>query len=207
MLRGFASHDVRGAPKYLLMFCLLGAAWLAVFTWILSLLGLSARDDVAERGNAAAVPALGGAMLGATAAYAGGNLGDGPGWWVVVFSAGLATATVILVHVVLDRIAHVNERVTVERDASAGWRLGGLMLACGLICGRGAAGTWVSAIATVADFVQVAWPIVPLALAEIVVSRLAPPRGPDRSALPGMFAGALFVAVACLYLGALGWWS
>ena len=36
----------------------------------------------------AAVPAVVGALVGVTFCYAGGNIGDGPGWWVVVFSAG-----------------------------------------------------------------------------------------------------------------------
>jgi hypothetical protein len=39
-----------------------------------------------EHGNPAA-----GAILGLTLAFARGNIGNGPGWWVVVFSAGMST--------------------------------------------------------------------------------------------------------------------
>ena len=42
--------------------------------------------------NAAAAMATAGATIGVTLSYAGGNIGDGPGWWVVVFSAAIATA-------------------------------------------------------------------------------------------------------------------
>src|SRR5918999_880148 len=85
VLRRYSSFDVRDDPIYLAFYMVLGAMWVRLGSWFLPLLGLSARDDVIERGNAAAAHALGGALLGLTLCFAGGNIGDGPGWWVVVF--------------------------------------------------------------------------------------------------------------------------
>ena len=92
ILKTGASYDVVDAPRYLFMYVVLGLAWSRVSEMAFAYVGLSARDDVIERGNSAAVPAVTGGLVAVTLCYAGGNIGDGPGWWVVVFSAGLATA-------------------------------------------------------------------------------------------------------------------
>src|SRR5688572_31741585 len=106
ILRRWASFDVRDSSEYLFQYVMLGAAWLGVALRFAPWLGLSARDDAAERGNPAAAVALAGAMLGLTLCYAGGNVGDGPGWWVVVFSSGLATAVFFVSWAVCESRAH-----------------------------------------------------------------------------------------------------
>src|SRR4051812_29982803 len=85
VLRTCASFDVAQAPPYLFMYVVLGLAWLRIIEPAFSFAGLSLRDDLFERRNHAAMPAAIGALLGVTLCYAGGNIGDGPGWWVVVF--------------------------------------------------------------------------------------------------------------------------
>ncbi|MBA3684406.1 MAG: hypothetical protein H0W72_04110 [Planctomycetes bacterium] len=76
VLRTLASWDVRESPLYLAFYLVFGAAWVGITTRIQRLFGLYARDDVAERGNLGAGLAVGGAVLGATACYAGANIGD-----------------------------------------------------------------------------------------------------------------------------------
>src|ERR1043165_9694886 len=91
VLRTAASAAVRDEPFYLAQYLALGIAWCGVaMTW-LPLIGLSLRDDLGEQDNRAAMPALIGALLGLMACYAGANIGDGPGWWCVVWAGGLAT--------------------------------------------------------------------------------------------------------------------
>ena len=85
-----ASHDVRAVIEYLFMYSVLGLAWLRIAEPLFVYAGVSARDDVVERGNNAATIALSGALVAVMLCFAGGNIGDGPGWWVVVFSAALA---------------------------------------------------------------------------------------------------------------------
>jgi len=207
LLRSAAAHDVRDAPQYLALYFALGAAWVGVAILLLALLGLSAREDVLERANRSAAFAIAGALAGVTLAYAGGNVGDGPGWWVVLFSSGLATATLALVALVLERVTRVASVVTVDRDDAAGLRLGGFFVASGLVLGRAAAGDWESASATFRDFVEVGWPVAPLLVLAALVERTARP-APARPSLPvvswGVVPALLGVALAILYVVSLG---
>src|SRR5688500_14566345 len=175
VLRTLASHDVREDPRYLTMYSLLGAAWVGLSLLAVPAVGLHVRDDVFERGNAAAAYAIGGALVGLTLAFAGGNIGDGPGWWVVIFSAALATAALYLLWALYERFAHVSEHVTVERDRAAGARLAGFLVAVGLILGRAAAGDWVSASATLVDFARVGSPALVVLLIAIPIERMGRP--------------------------------
>jgi hypothetical protein len=107
VLKRYAAEDVRFDTKYLLFYLVLGAAWVGVGTVLLPLLGISPRDDVCERRNGAAGLAAGGAVIGLTLAFAGGNIGDGPGWWVVLFAAALATGTLVGLWIILEGVSGV----------------------------------------------------------------------------------------------------
>lgn len=191
VLRTMASADVRNEPFYLLQYLVLGIAWCGVSLSWLPLIGLSLRDDIAERDNGAAVPSIIGALLGVMACYAGANIGDGPGWWCVVWAGGLATVAWFVAGAVVASFAHLPERVTVERDEAAGVRLGAFFIASGIICGRGAAGDWSDAMTTVVEF-SAAWPLVPLVLVAIGGERAlrSTPERPESS-----WAGTAVVVV------------
>ena len=202
VLRTVSSHDVRNDAAYLTFYLLLGAAWIAAWSWLLPLLGLSPRDDVLERGNGAAADVTAGALLAVTLCYAGGNIGDGPGWWVVLFSAGLATAAFFLTWLFFETLTTISDAVTIDRDRAAGIRLVGFLLACGVIFGRGAAGDWESASQTVADFAVAAAPVVPLLILATLVERFArpTPSRPKPSALTYGALPALVYANAAVFL-------
>jgi uncharacterized membrane protein YjfL (UPF0719 family) len=207
VLRTAASFDVRDSPLYLSFYLVMGAGWLALVAQLLPAVGLNPRDDVIERGNGAAAAAAAGALLGLMACFGGGNIGDGPGWWVVLFSAVLATAGLVLVWYLFDRVTRVADMVSIDRDHAAGLRLGALLAAIGLILGRAVAGDWVSAAATVSDFVRVAWPVLILAGAAALVERVARPT-PETpvppTAIYGVPPAALYVAVSVAYVMQLG---
>jgi hypothetical protein len=206
-LRWGAAGDVRDAPQYVVMYVVLGLAWLRAVSFAFPLAGLHPRDDLLERRNAAALPAWIGAMVGVTCCYAGGNIGDGPGWWVVVFSAGLATATLAALWILVGQTTRLVDAVTMDRDPAAGWRLGGFLAACGMICGFAVTGDWVSVPATVADFVVRAWPVGLLAaLAALVEPGVRPTPGRPRAqlAVGGIVPAMAFVAVALIAV-ALEW--
>jgi hypothetical protein len=175
VLRNASSFDVRDDPRYLTFYLLLGAAWVGLSIRWVALTGVSTRDDVVERANGSAAIAVAGALLAITLCYAGGNIGSGPGWWVVVFSAALATVTLFAVWMLLELASGVSDAVTVDRDPSAGLRLAGFLVACGLVLGRAVAGDWESAAATVRDFGNAAWPVLVLMIAAAVVERAARP--------------------------------
>jgi len=207
VLRNAASFDVRDDARYLTFYLVLGAAWVGAWIRWLAITGISTRDDVVERANGSAALAVTGALLGITLAYAGGNVGDGPGWWVVVFSAALATFALFAAWMLLEAVTGVSDIVTVDRDPSAGLRLGGFLIACGVMLGRSVAGDWVSAEATVRDFAAAAWPVIVLVIVAAIVERVArPSTGSPRPSLLayGFIPAMLYVAGAVYQVMRLG---
>ena len=203
VLKTVSAHDVRDDLRYLLLYFFLGAMWVSVAVRCLPLVGLSARDDVGERGNGSAARAISGAILALTLCYAGGNIGNGPGWWVVVFSAGLATVALLLSWLVLEAVARIADVVTIDRDEAAGLRLGGWLIACGLIAGVAAAGDWESAEDTVRTFVRVAWPLLPfVAVAALLEWQWRPtPEHPAPSVTAyGAIPALLYIGAAALHV-------
>ena len=208
VLRTVASFDVVDDLHYQFMYLVLGLAWLRVAQTAFAFAGLSARDDVVERNNGAAAIALSGALVGAALCYVGGNIGDGPGWWVVVFSAGLSTLTSLALWIVLTLCSPVVDAVTIGRDRATGARLAGFLIALGLVLGRGVAGNWSSGLQTIADFTA-ALPTAAVILAmAIAVERFARPTA-DRPEGPIVVLGVLpaiaYLAIAGAGLQALGW--
>jgi uncharacterized membrane protein YjfL (UPF0719 family) len=166
---------VRTSAIYLAFYVAMGVAWLGLAVRLFPFFGLNPRDDVVERRNRAAMYAISGGLIGITLCFAGGNIGEGPGWWVVVISAGISTMALFAIWVLLELFSKVVETITIDRDESAGLRLAGFLIAGGLIFGRAVAGNWVSLDGTIADFIRFAWPIIFLIGAAIAVERIARP--------------------------------
>ena len=197
-LRTLSSHDVQDDPVYLGMYSVMGGAGVALALLALPLVGMSTRDDVLERENVSAALVVVGALFGVTCCFIGGNIGDGPGWWVVVFSAGLATLSLFLCWFALEVLGRVSDSVTIDRDPASGIRVAAFLLACGLIFGRGAAGTWVSSADTVRDFALLSGPMFLILVAAVAVERIARPT-PERPVPSLWLAG---VVPALVYLDA-----
>lgn len=153
----WSSYDVRESVVYIFFYMTMGIAAIPVGIGLLGKLGLSLRDDVIERRNPAARLALSGAIIGFTAAYAGSNIGDGPGWWVVVVCTGLAHGSLLLAWCILTLTCRVADRITIDRDEATGLRIGGWFIASGLILGRAAAGNWEGMSGAWTDFLSIAW--------------------------------------------------
>jgi uncharacterized membrane protein YjfL (UPF0719 family) len=203
-----ASQDVRTVLEYLVMYSVLGLAWLRLGEMLFAYQGVSVRDDVVERGNTAATIALSGALVAVMICYAGGNIGDGPGWWVVVFSAALATGGLMIAWQLYALFTRGGEAVTVDRDPAAGMRLAGFLVACALVLGRSVAGDWVSLEQTVRDFVaMLPFTGVLVALAAIVEPIARPtveePHRPFGS--HGVGLGLLYVLFAVVAIAFAGW--
>ncbi len=205
VLRTLASADVRDEPVYLGLYLIMGVAWVGVGLACLPLCGFSARDDVGERGNPAATPVMAGAALGLGACYAGANIGDGPGWWCVVWAGGLGTACWFAALAVVARYGQLAETVTVDRDPAAGMRLGGFLVCAGILCGRGAAGDWTSGAQTVVEF-RSAWPLIALVVVALAGERcLRPtPEHPSSSWIASWGIIALELLVTLVGLGLVG---
>jgi len=175
VLNTMASFDVVGAPRYQVMYTFVGLAWLRGGAALFSLAGISLRDDLIERSNEAAAVAWTGALVGVACCYAGANIGDGPGWNVVVFCALLSTGTLIVAWIALTQLCPVADSVTIDRDGAAGLRLGAFLIACGVILGRATAGDWVSAESALADFARYLPAMIVLLAIAAWVERMARP--------------------------------
>ena len=202
-----SAHDVRDSEIYLTLYLVFGFAWVGVGAHALRLLGLSARDDVVERDNESAALAIAGALVALTLCFGGGNIGDGPGWWVVLFSAVLATGTLALLWYLLDRSTALADQITIERDPAAGLRLAGFLVAAGLVLGRAVAGDWLSAPATVRDFALAGWPVLPLLVLAIAIdraTRITPERPQSSLAWHGAAPALGYIALVAVHLVGLG---
>lgn len=204
VLARWAAHDVRDSTLYTVFYLTMGVGWTGLLLLLLPFFGLDWRDDVVERANPAAALAVTGALLGGMLAFAGGNIGDGPGWWVVVFSGGLATGALLLLWVLANAQSHVADLVTLDRDLAAGWRASGFFVGAGMVLGRAAAGDWHSALQTTLDFLKLGWPALVLCEATVVMNVLARPT-PHRPRPDPWLLGA-GPALLCVGLGLLVVW-
>jgi hypothetical protein len=198
VLRTVASQDVREDAVYIAVYMVMGAAWIAVAPELF-LPGLSLRDDFFERRNVSAFLAISGFTLGAGFCFAGGNIGDGPGWWVVLFCAILGTATLALLWVLANLVTHIADRITIDRDPAIGLRTGGFLAGSGLILGRAEAGDWHSALSTIRDFALRGWPVLLLLVVFIACERFAKPKfrlNEQAIAIRGFFPALLYLVAA-----------
>ena len=144
--------------------------------WVgnLCLPGISYRDDVLERSNVAAGFAFGGSLLGHLFCYSGGNIGDGPGWWVVVACGLIASAILLISWLILNWVAQLADRITIDRDAACGIRVAGFFCGAGIILGTGVAGDWVSLRGTITDFGAFSPRFFPLLIGAGVIEKMIP---------------------------------
>ncbi len=201
-LNYLASFDVVGAFIYKTMYVLLGFTWLYLGIVLMSLwLDISWLDDVLHLNNKAALwPVIGG-VLALALIYSGANIGDGPGWWCVVFAGGLGTGAWFLLALIVSKIAGASEHITVERDLPCGIRFGGFLLASGIILARASAGDWTSFGMTVVEFFD-GWPALLLTVLAVIVEMLyiawQPPETGARSGrvLSSAFCGIFYILIA-----------
>lgn len=205
-LTKLAAITVRNDALYISFYLLVGAGWLGGVTLIFPFLGISARDDVLERGNRAASWAVTGALTGVSCSFAGANVGNGPGVEAVLFSAVLSSALFIGLWFAMDLLTSISDAITVDRDERAGIRLGGFLLGIGLLSGWSVAGDWISTSATLKDFGVSAWPAILLTAVAVgveVAFRRAPAHLSAKT-IPSLAVSAAYVSLALAWVVSLG---
>lgn len=197
-----AAPAVRTDGLYIAFYLLLGAAWVGATTLVFPLFGVSARDDVLERGNSAALCPVGGALIGVSCCFAGANIGDGPGVEVVLFSAALSLTLFFGLWLAVERLTSFSEEITVERNTGAGIRLGGLLVGLGILCGWSVAGNWVSVLATIQDLAVFSWAAIVLGLAGVVVEQVfsKPEVRGGAAVIPSIAVTATYVVAAVAWV-------
>lgn len=203
VLSTLAAKDVRDDPTYVGMYLLMGMAWTTLSLLTLRLWGFQLAD-VTQRRNAAVRVFIIAFALAAALAFAGANIGDGPGFHVVIFSALLGSLTLYGTFMFQSLVVNARYRMLVDRDTGLAARLGLLLVSVGLVAGRGAAGTWVSSTATIHDFLVVTWPIIPVVVLDAAVTAITRSNHQRTFWLTDVFFGLLYVALACIHVALWG---
>jgi hypothetical protein len=207
VLTTWASFDVVDDPYYILGYASLGFLWVyATVPWLGTFADIRVKQDVRGHNNFAAAVVIAALTIGTTLAYSGGNIGNGPGWYVVAFCALLSTAAVFAVTFAVAVLTDGEERITIDHDLGAAIRLGGAAIATGLVAGRAVAGDWVSVGATVVDFVVVGWPIIVIGVAAGVIERAMPPAEIANTIVRSVAVAGVTIGVAAVYVGSVGPW-
>jgi len=188
----------------------MGTIWVFHMPRALTFVGVSFRDDVLERHNAAAAFAMGGTVVGLGVLFAGSNMGEGPSIWNTVGTALVATVMLAVAVVVLAMVTGVGDTIAVERDIAAGVRFAGWMVGSGMVLAGAAAGDWAGEEAMIHDLLVGGWPVaVFLAIAVGLELRLRPTVASPKPAV--LFAGLLpalgYVGASVAYVGLQGHWA
>lgn len=197
-LQQFSARAVRESGAYILLYLMLGAAFLGVSVQCFALLGVSACEDVLERRNGASLIAVAGALAGAILCVAGGNIGEGPGASVVVACAATAMGTWFLLWWLLEvgSGGQVSEQITVERDRGGAIRLAALLVANGAIVGAAVAGDWNGA-RFLRDFSAFGWPALALTVIAAAAERVRRTRWSGGQSL---LAAAVYLLASLLWV-------
>jgi len=169
ILKDFASFDVVDSLIYIVFYILLGFAWMYGGLILMTVcFGIIWPDDAIHHKNKAVLVVIIGEFFALAAIYAGANIGDGPGWWCVLFAGCLGLAAWVILGYVFHYFTDIFERITVERDMGSGIRFCLYLMLSGIILGRACSGNWTSFPETVKEF-AIAWPVLPLTVIMILV--------------------------------------
>lgn len=171
-LRTAASYDVVDSIRYIFMYLMLGITWLfTALQGMFLFFDFSYRDDVLTGNHTAPLITCSFACLAVALIYAGANVGDGPGWWTVVFAGGLGTVTWLLLGCIVNRTTTLVEHVIMDKNVNSSIRLGSYLLASGIILARASSGDWTSFGDTVIEFLT-GWPVILLTVFVILMEYL-----------------------------------
>ena len=203
VLRTMAAFDVVGF--WVLFYLLIGFAWMSFSVYLMEkYLDLFRAYDIIHLGNKAAIFPVAAGFIGLTCIYAGANIGDGPGWWVVFIAGAIGAAAWVFLAYIISATSRASERITVDRDVACGVRFGAYLLASGIILARASGGDWTSFWQTILEF-GVGWPVLPLALLALIVEQFYmryTPSEQNRKNHIGVsvFLGCVYVAWAIVSL-------
>ena len=107
-------------------------------------------------------------VWGGMLCFAGSNAGEGETIWTTLFPAAVSTALLWVLWVAFASASRVADAVTIDRDTASGLRLAGLLIACGVVLGRAAAGDWHGTEECLKDMVRIGWPAGMLTLAALI---------------------------------------
>jgi len=169
ILRNMASFDVVNDKVFILFYIILGYVWIALGLYLMSLFfDIHLAYDAIQLNNKAALAAVTGNFFVLAFIYAGSNVGDGPGWWCVLFAGSLGLAAWIILGIITNICTNIFERITVDRDIGCGIRFMIYLICSGVILGYACSGDWTSFYMTIIEFSS-GWPVLPLTAVYILI--------------------------------------
>jgi hypothetical protein len=202
----WSSPSVRGDIGEISFYLVFSIGWIVLAQGAFAFFGVSLRDDVAERDNNAAGFASAGLTIAATCCVACANIGDGPGFEVVLFCAALATASLFVLWFLVAQFSNAADRITIDRDPATGIRVGGWLAGTGMVLGACVAGDWISLTATLEDFAKYSWPAVGFAFlfAKFEGAASRPEHAERSSAALSLGGASLMVLAGGIYASWIG---
>jgi magnesium-transporting ATPase (P-type) len=146
-LEKWSSPSVRDDAGEISFYLIFSLVWIALTQSAFAFLGISIRDDVAERRSRSAGFAAAGLTIAATCCVAGANFGDGPGFEVVLFCSGLATFYLLVLWFLIAWASGLADSSTIKCDLGVGIRARGWFAGTGVVIGACVAGDWISVAA------------------------------------------------------------
>jgi hypothetical protein len=204
VLKKWSAPSVRSDWGETVFYLVLSMIWVTVATSALSFFGLSIREDVSKRKNAAAGLAAGGFLFAVACCAACSNIGDGPGPEAVFFCMFVSTTGLLVLWTAFDKISRIADAITVDRQISAGILAGGWFAGTGMVLGGSVAGDWVSFDATVADFLKYSLPMIVLTLLVALLLRVLNRRPQQRR--DELWRAAVMAAALVVFCGAYAGW-
>jgi hypothetical protein len=168
-----SSPSAEGYPFWIIYYIIVGFAWiLCTKGLIFRCFDLSWQDDVLAKNHTepALLPVIG-AYAGLTMIYAGANIGDGPGWWCVIYAAGTGTAAWLLLGHIVQKATDAFGTVTIGRDLPCAIRMSAYLIAGGAILAHASAGDSITPGTDIINIAACSLTAVPLAILAIFVEK------------------------------------
>ena len=203
VLLTLAASDVRHDPVYIGFYLVLGLGVSGLALLGLRLFGIGP-EDISQRGNRAAAVFVVLAITASAFAYGGANIGEGPGFHVVLFCSLLSLGALFALLVLHGAIARTAYRILVDRDAGTAARVGCMLVACGICLGRAVGGTWHGLEGTLGDFGRYGWLAPVICALDLAIVKSARWRAPIASLPVDLSIGLIHLALAVAYVQVVG---
>jgi len=171
VLKFLASFDVVDSIIYIVFYVVLGFAWMYIGVSLMTICFGLREDDSVYLNNKASLAAVIGEFFSIAFIYLGANIGDGPGWWCVLFAGFFGLASWIILGFFIHICTGIFERITIERDLGCAVRFCIYLFASGGILGYACSGDWTSFKMTIVEL-GIGWPVLPLTAFYIILELL-----------------------------------
>jgi hypothetical protein len=173
ILSTVAAPSVTSSPGWILFYIVVGFGWIqCVLHLVFRCFDLSWIDDVVGKNHTepALLPVIG-SLSGITLIYAGSNIGDGPGWWCVIYASAIATLVWFILGHIIQKTTDAFSTITIGRDLPCAIRMGAYLLASGAILAYAAAGDSIDVTTDIVNIAICSLTAIPLAILAIFVER------------------------------------